>query len=270
MQPILNDAQNLPELGPITSIAAMSDELRNEHVRINSSRVRARLQDNQPAHGRRAILVCYGPSLLTTLAAMQADENSDIICVGASHAMLLEHNIVPYACIDCDPRQRNVDQLGRPHPKVKYWLASCVDPSYTDRLFGYDVSLWHIHNGKASEDYVWSIEPDGWLLVGGGSVGLRAISLLYALGYRNFDVHGMDSSYSDDIEYAGTHLGPPKKNIIRVHVNGRKFTTNPSLTDYARQFLDDQRLWSGATFRMFGDGLLQEMCKVAAGQQAAP
>jgi hypothetical protein len=31
------------------------------------------------------------------------------------------------------------------------------------------------------------------------------------------------------------------------------------MVDYARQFLDDLRLWHGATFRVHGDGLLAHM-----------
>lgn len=266
---------SMSELGKITSVAVMDDRRRNHQVAINSARVKRRLQDGQEAHGRRAVLACYGPSLKKTLPLIASDSkhdpNADVVCVGSSHKMLVDAGIIPYACIDCDPRQRNVDQLGEPHPWVRYWLASCVDPSYTAKLAEFDVSLWHIHNGSASEEFVWSIEPDAWLLIGGGSVGLRSISLLYAMGYRSFDIHGMDSSYSDDVEHAGTHLAPPRKpdQILRVQCNDRWFTTNLSLADYARQFLDDQRLWEGAVFRIHGDGLLQEMCKSAAQQQRA-
>lgn len=260
-------ARPIRELGEINSFAVMPDALRNAHVRINCAATARRLRDNLPAHDRRAVLVCYGPSLKDTLAHVQEDyfdPDTDIICVGASHGFLLGEGILPFACIDCDPRQRNVEQLGKPHPAVQYWLASCVDPSYLKSLDGYDVTLWHIHNGQASEECVWDIDPEAWLLRGGGSVGLRAISLLYSQGYRNFDLHAMDSSYSDNIEYAGLHLGPPKKRIIRVSCNGRTFTSNLSLVDYARQFFADQHLWYGARFRIFGDGLFQEMSRSAA------
>jgi hypothetical protein len=186
-----------------------------------------------------------------------------VYCVGASHKFLIDREIVPYAMIDCDPRARNVDQMGKPHPSVRYWLASCVDPSYLRKLAKYDVALWHIHNGQASADFVWSIEPEAWLLIGGGSVGLRAVSLLYARGYRNFEIHGMDSSYADDVEYAGPHAEQKPKQLLSVRCGDRLFKTNPSLVDYARQFLTDQAIWTGAKFKMHGDGLLQAMCREA-------
>jgi hypothetical protein len=215
--------------------------------------------DGITPHNLTANLVCYGPSLKYTWPALIGKE--DVYCVGASHRFLIDRNIIPYAMIDCDPRSRNVDQMGNPHKDVRYWLASCVDPSYIKKLEGHDVALWHIHNGQISADFVWSLEPDAWLLIGGGSVGLRAISLLYARGYRNFSIHGMDSSYDGNAEYAGEHVPQANKKIIDIRCHDRWFKTNPSLVDYARQFLDDMRLWEGTKFQLHGDGLLQEMCK---------
>jgi len=132
------------------------------------------------------------------------------------------------------------------------------------KLSGYDVSLFHLHNGEISAKFIWALEPQAWLLVGGGSVGLRLVSLLYARGYRKFAIHGMDSSYADDgDQYAGSHVDQKPKALIRVKPEGsqRWFNSNPSLIDYARQFLDDCRLWGDASFEFHGDGLLQEMVR---------
>lgn len=249
----------ISELGPITSVPAMDDIRRNENVRRNCASVPKRVKDGIAPHDLTANLVCYGPSLTSTWPALR--NKQDVYCVGAAHQFLIERDIIPYAMIDCDPRARNVDQMGKPHKSVRYWLASCVDPSYLRKLRNHDVALWHLHNGQNSADFVWSIEPEAWLLVGGGSVGLRAISLLYARGYRKFSIHGMDSSYAGDMEYAGAHAAQNNKALINVRCHDRWFKTNPSLIDYARQFLHDMRLWEGATFEMHGDGLLQEMCK---------
>lgn len=251
----------LEEIPKINSFAVMADDRRNENVRRNCKAVAKRVHDGIEPHDLTAHLVCYGPSLKATWPMLIG--KSDVYCVGASHQFLLDHGIVPYAMIDCDPRERNVRQMGKPHKDVRYWLASCVDPSYMTKLRDYDVALWHIHNGEASAQAVWDIEPDAWLLIGGGSVGLRAISLLYARGYRKFSIYGMDSSYADNEEYAGSHVPQNNKSIIDVRCGDRWFKSNPSLIDYARQFLDDMRLWEGSSFELHGDGLLQEMCKHA-------
>jgi hypothetical protein len=249
---------DLHEVGPITSFAAMDDDVRNEHVKRNSKAVYGRLRDDIPPHDRLASLACFGPSLKQTYPFLKGD----IYCVGAAHAFLIDQGIYPIASIDCDPRARVVEQLGKPHREVSYWLASCVNPAYIKKLEGYDVTLFHLHNGEASANFIWDREPDAWLLNGGGSVGLRAISLLYAQGYRRFEIHGMDSSYEGEQEYAGAHTGPEKKSIFRVMCRDRWFRTNPQLIDYARQFLSDRpKLWPNAEIRLYGDGLLQEMCR---------
>lgn len=257
----LGIARPIREVGQITAISAMDDAQRNEHVRRNCAATENRVRDGIIPHDLTATLVCYGPSLQQTWPLLKGLQ--DVYCVGAAHKFLIDREIIPYAMIDCDPRARNVDQMGEPHDSVRYWLASCVDPSYMRKLAKHDVALWHLHNGPVSADFIWSIEPEAWLLVGGGSVGLRAISLLYARGYRKFDIHGMDSSYAGDEQYAGAHADQNPKRLLDIRCGDRWFKSNPSLVDYARQFLDDLRLWEGASFRMFGDGLLQEMCKQA-------
>lgn len=252
------EAKPILEMGQITSVPAMDDVRRNENVRRNSRRVTKRVHDRIEPHNLTAHVVCFGPSLSMTWQHLIGKE--DIYCVGAAHDFLIEKGIIPYASIDCDPRARIVDQI-KPHGAVRYWLASCVDPSYIAKLRGFDVALWHLHNGQVSAEFVWDIEPDAWLLVGGGSVGLRTLSLLFARGYRRFSIHGMDSSYAGNIEYAGVHVEQKEKDVLHIRCGERWFRSNPSLVDYARQFLDDCRLWEGATFEFHGDGLLQEMVK---------
>ena len=216
------------ELGQITSIAAMDDIRRNENVRRNTKRILKRVQDGIEPHDLVAHLVCFGPSLAQTWPALL--NKQDVYCVGAAHDFLVSKDIVPYASIDCDPRARVVDQV-TPHKAVRYWLGSCVDPSYLQKLRGHDVALFHLHNGDNSADYIWDLEPDAWLLRGGGSVGLRSISLLYARGYRKFSIHGMDSSYDGAVEYAGPHVSQKPKHIIRIRPEGSKrwFNTSPSV-----------------------------------------
>jgi hypothetical protein len=259
---VCGEATPLREIGDVITIIAMKERFRTAHVRKNCQRVTKRLQDNIPAHDRTAILVCYGPSLLETwptIAMGRMFPKVDIFTVSAAHKFMVERGVIPLAHIDCDPRNRKAVQIGKPHKDVAYWLASCVHPHYLDRLKGCDVSLWHLHNGTESE-VAYDIDSGCWMLIGGGSVGLRAISLLYSQGYRRFVIHGMDCSFKENEQYAGEHLAP-KKRVIRVRCKDRWFDTSPILAEYARQFISDQRLWPNARFEFAGNGLLQEMLK---------
>lgn len=260
---VYGEAVPIKELPAIETVSAMEEVERIEHMRLNSKRISARLRDDIPPHGRTAILVCGGPSLNMTCGGIPY-ENGDIFTVSIAHRLMIERGIVPHAHIDCDPREHKARQIGRPHPSVHYWLASCIHPEYLDKLSDNIVTLWHLHNGPETADALFNeIEPDGWLCIGGGSVGLRAISLLYSQGYRSFSVHGMDCSHAGSERYAGEHLGKNAQPVLRVRCGDRWFDSNLSLVDYARQFCDDLRLWEGASFKMHGEGLLQHMIKTS-------
>jgi hypothetical protein len=255
---VTGEAIPIREMPAIQSFPAWDEKTRFESVKRNCARVAARLRDDHAPHGRTAVLVCYGPSLKDTWH-VAAKTDGDIFTVSGAHGFMLEKGIAPYAQIDCDPRPHKAAQFGQPNHAVKYWLGSCIHPDYIDRLVGHSVSLWHLHNGQEAADNIWSLEPEAWLCVGGGSVGLRSISLLYSQGYRHFEIHGMDCSLdAGGKTYAGPHLGKAR-DTTSIRCGDRWFESNLSLIDYARQFLDDLRLWPGATFRMHGDGLLQHM-----------
>ena len=107
-------------------------------------------------------------------------------------------------------------------------------------------------------------EPGNIVISGGGSVGVRAVSLMYALGYRDFSIYGMDCSFADDgqVQWAGRHAGK-RQDVVKASIGGQDFYTSLVLLTYATDFLEMiQKVRIDA--RLFGDGLLQRMCAVHA------
>lgn len=257
-------ARPLKPLGEIQHKCAVGHDERQAQVKVNIERISERLTVPDlvmmPAHDRKAVLVCYGPSLADTwptLALEAAEPDADVFTVSAAHRFVIQHGIVPKAQIDCDPREHKARQIGDPHPDVEYWLASCIHPTYLDLLEGHTVKLWHAYNGEPSiETLKW--EPRQRMIIGGGSVGLRAMSLLYYLGYRKFLIHGMDGSFKGEATYAGEHLGKEKQ-VMTVWVNGRAFQTAPALILYSRYFRKQIEWMKGADIHLHGDGLLRHM-----------
>lgn len=250
------------EIGKVNVTAAVDNDERNKNVRINCATVAKRLDIRMPQHDRKAIVVCAGPSLRDTwpTVALSQARGADVYSCSISHKFLLDRNIVPVAHMDCDPREHKVRQFGEPDNRVQYWLASCVHPSYLEKLRGYDVSLWHSYNGKESEE-IFNIDPGHEIVTGGGSIGLRALSVLYCRGYRMFDIHGMDSSYAPDgTDHCGVHLGK-KLDTIETICGGKVFLSTAVNIAYARYFFKSQQMLKGATFSFYGDGLLPEMVK---------
>jgi hypothetical protein len=261
-------ARPLHEIGQIRSVMAVSSEERHRQVEDNCRREPRRLAVNgrEKLNGRRAVILCYGPSLIDTIvdAIQLSDEpGTDIFTVSGAHKFAIDRGLVPAAHIDCDPRRHKVTQIGEAHPDVHYWLASCVHPSYLEHVAGgRQTRLWHAYNGEDSHRHLFTVEPTAHMVVGGGSVGLRSMSLLYALGYRAFEIHGMDCSFRGEQQWAGEHHGKRKPVVNVTMPDGRKFTTSPALILYYRYFFKQRHAMLDATIELRGDGMLQNAMRL--------
>lgn len=222
----------------------------------NVRRIAARVEP-APAHERRCILICYGPSLKDTWQTIDASKG-DVVTVSAAHEFMITRGIVPVFHVDSDPRPHKAKHIRRAQTATKYRLASCVHPDLIDRLDGYDLALWHALSGDEYDDRLEEIEPDTWGVAGGSNVGLRAIVLMYMLGYRAFDIHGMDCSFTDggSTQWAGQHAGRTKA-ILPSLCNG--FHTSALMVEYAREFFQTKARMPDAQFTLHGRGLLQAM-----------
>ena len=234
------------------------------------------------AHDRVAKIVCYGPSLQKTWEWLK-DEEGDVISVSGAHDFLLERGIVPKYHIECDPRPHKADNMKAGHPDIEYLLSSVVHL----RVFAKarTVRLWHSTDGQVAIRIREELKSDAPIICGGGSVGLRALSVAFYMGYRNLHVYGMDCSASDDGQdkWAGPHAqkeNHKEHKILRVEYDGRLFTTTGVLLSYLTDFADiSARLMDAdpnLEFRMYGDGLLQARCagpalpiQIVAAQEAA-
>lgn len=246
-------------VGHIRTIPAASEQERNANLVLNSARVPERVPERE-AHERVAVLCCYGPSLRDTwpVIAMDKFRGHDVFSVSGAHDFLVDHNVIPFGHLDCDPRERKAKLLNKPQADTEYWLASCVHPAYLDRLEGHKVSLWHAMN--TSKSLLWDrVGDDEWFVVGGGCIGLRALSVLHIAGYRKFQIHGFDCSFGEDgAEHAGDHNGV-LNNKMRVRIKDRWFDTSAGLISYARQFEKICPMMPEATFEFHGQGLFQTM-----------
>lgn len=260
----------LHEIGHINAKMAVTQEKRDEHVLQNIGRVRDRLTqpyvEALPTHDRRAVICCFGPSLQDTwpaAAIARLEPNTDVFTVSAAHKFMVERGVVPLAHIDCDPRPHKITQMGVAHPDVEYWLASCIHPDYIDHVAGGKrTALWHAYNGDESRG-ILEHEPGQRMVVGGGSVGLRSMSLIYYLGYRHFEIHGMDCSFKETgKQWAGEHHGKIKSEVTVVASDGRAFLTAPAMILYYRYFFKQLSWMQDAVVNLHGDGMLQHRFKL--------
>lgn len=207
-----------------------------------------------PAHEREMVLCCYGPSLRDDLWSA----TGDVWSVSGAHDVLLDAGIVPRAHVECDPRAHKAKFLSRPHKDCTYFIASCCHPDVFRALEGFEVVMWHSDQSDEEARYVASVYPDASLVLGGTTVGTRALSVGSALGYRRFRVLGMDCSFSDS-QHAGGHPNP-NPNEIEVTAYGRTFKTTTNLVLQMQDFFRHAAETQSYQYVVQGDGLLQHVC----------
>lgn len=257
----------------VTAYGAVDPEERFNQVKAAIARFPRRIEV-LPAHERTAIICCYGPSLADSIEQIKHEierTGGDVISVSGAHDFLLQHGIVPKFHIECDPRAHKADNIEKGHPGVTYLLGSCCHPVLFDKLEGFDVRLWHVAQTEHTKRLVHELsEKPEHVISGGGSVGLRSIPLLYALGYRDMSIFGMDCSFRDDgqKQWAGRHAGK-KQDVCQVLCGDRLFYSSPILLSYATNFWETVQKVDDVTFRLMGDGLLQHWARINFGQNEA-
>ena len=284
----------------IKGVGAMTDDSRYEQVKLSVARVSRRIEP-MPAHSKRAILACYGPSLRKNIHQLKqeaAEIDSTIISVSGAHDFLLENGLQPHLHVECDPRAHKVKNLSNPQEGTTYYIASACNQNLFDKLEGYDVRLWHVNDSSHQERLINELgEHPHTSIGGGGSVGLRSVPLLYALGYRDFSIYGMDCSFEVAettmqaisaleekpaspeweskvltllnegavMQWAGKHGSDGHKGIVPCLCVDRVYATAPILMTYATQFFEMvQKCGPEVKVRLYGEGLLQSMARLYA------
>lgn len=218
------------------------------------------LQKAEGFHDGKASIVGYGPSLRETWPALFGLD-SPIVATSGAYDFLLSKGLIADYYIAMDPRPSVVDLIEYPQHKTRYLLASCCHPRFWEKLRGFNVTLWHLLPKEAERTLGWVAEhhPEGRdSCIGGGStVGHRALNVMGSLGYRRFDVFGLDCSFSGEDLHAGPHNGQ-KQNPIRVTVGGRPFWTTPQFYQSARE-LQEFLQTADVETTVHGVGLLQQI-----------
>lgn len=258
----------------ICAVGAVGDDDRWRNVEASLARITKRIE-TADKHDRVAVVACYGPSLLETIDTLKASYESgevDVVSVSGSHDLLLSHGIVPKYHIECDPRPHKALNIDQSRPDVIYMVASVCHPEYFDKLGDADIRLWHVSTAEHVMRLIGEAkENPRHIISGGGSVGLRSIPLLYALGYREMHMFGLDCSFQSDGEtvqqWAGKHAGK-RQDVCEVLCDQELFISSPVLLTYATNFFETIQKVTDLNVRLYGRGLLQAMCKYYMSQGA--
>lgn len=221
-------------------------------------------------HERTLMICAGGPSLADYVDKIRDDRettDSSIIAINDTYDYLAEHDIpVDYFAM-CEIAPWPKEFLVRAGPGTVYYMCSIAHPTAVARLMdaGLDVRLWHVSATNEDSDFrppyteiVEGFYPGTIYLGGGEAMSMKAINLGMVLGYRKFEMYGVDGCYRNG---EASHVYMDRKVApLTVQCAGREFVSSYYL---ARQ-ADDLRRMCAAWHQTFslkchGDGLVQHM-----------
>lgn len=165
--------------------------------------------------------------------------------------------------MDARPENASMDVV-RHARRATYLLASQVHPDVYDRLEAQRADIQQWHAGGADVLKALGIRGVG----GGGTVLTRAVPIAFEMGFRQFHLYGVDSSYAED----GAHHAYPQAlndgaetvEVFTPHKRTR-FVTTGALAEQAQQCIAQWQSFEqfGCEFRVYGEGLLPTLWREA-------
>lgn len=231
-----------------------SNEVLFNNVRVNSRKNIPWLK-SLPEHDGHAVLVGGGPSLKDWVdeIRMRKDAGQTIFALNGAALYLKAQGIKADHCVVVDARESNIKFIG--HAEHHYLSSQC-HPS----LFDCNATLWHQEYPEDMAEFESALpeeQPEHTLIGGGTTVGLSAMALVYALGYRKLHLYGYDSSYQDGDRHAYSQHDPQNVDCVFT-VAGKSFNTSLAMARQAELFpeMKDTLLDLGCLITIRGDGLL--------------
>lgn len=230
-----------------------------EHVRAAVTRGLPELRERR-AHDKHAVLVGGGPSLADTLHEIRWRKSVGqiVFAMNGTVRWLIEHDVMPDYGVLLDPREDNA-RFVVPLDAGQWLVASQCHPAVFDMLAGQRVSVWHF-----AEAAVRELLAGRMMICGAYTVGLTAMSLAFAMGYRELHLYGYDSSDAENgaHAYAQTENGE-EQGRHEVWCNGRRFIAAAAMYAQAEMFprWAETLIEAGALITVHGDGLLPAVAR---------
>jgi uncharacterized Rossmann fold enzyme len=243
----------------ITGKCVAEDETLFANMDAAIARGYPQIKEAQPAKTGAILLVASAPSVkgqLELIKKMKA-AGSPIVAIKGAHDWLIDNGVIPDYALAIDPQEHRI-AFYKPQPSVHYMIASQCHPAMFDNLEGCQVTLWHPYVKKGQD------RPKNCMLIGGGTTsGLRAISLFYVLGYRQFELFGFDSCNDGELlRVNGEGLKDGDKLIeVKIDPQGETFYCNTAMALQAEHFQTYYDYLPDATFNGHGRGLIQAIIK---------
>lgn len=246
----------MPLILPVHLICNTSDKQIFNNIRRNS-RLKKEWVKLEKEHDGIAILCGSGPSLADTLDEIKEKKKAGgkIFAMNGAALFLAENGIFPDYQVIIDARPQTADLIG---PAREHLFASQVDPLCFERVPS--ARLWHLQVGGI-EALFPEYNADYCLIGGAASVGNTATCLAYAMGYRNLQIYGYDSSHRDDMGHAFRQPMNDGDPCAIVEFNGKQYTASLTMKLQAEKFQETASALkaAGCHIEVHGSGLLPDI-----------
>ena len=251
-----NPGASKPLILPIHVICNTSDDEIYGNIKKNSS-LQKKWIKVEPEHDVVAVLCGSGPSLVDFIEEIREKQKQGckVFAMNGAATFLHKHGIFPDYQVIIDAREQTADLIG---PAKEHLFASQVHPECFRRKP--EARLWHLQIGNIEREF-----PDyenAYVLIGGAaSVGNTATCLAFAMGYRNLQIYGYDSSHREGKGHAFHQKMNEGDPCCHVTFNGKEFICSFTMKLQAEKFQETSKalISSGCKMEVHGDGLLPEM-----------
>jgi predicted O-methyltransferase YrrM len=249
---------------PYALVPAVAVEKRRDNVLSAIARGYPRLTRTLKDESKTLYVACYGPSLRETWQQLRG--KSPIIAMSGATKFLAERGVIADYAIEMDPRVSQVAVSLPPVTGVTYLVASCVCPEYFDQLreAGNRVILWHTVNTNWEDEmnFIAQHDPHQLVVHAGSTVGLATIHVGGILGFKRFEIHGMDGSFADGARHAGIHGGKAQKDSHTWAAGGKTYRTSQIMANAVAETINTAKNFPIITV-WHGDGLTQALIREA-------
>ena len=238
---------------PYKLIPALGTEQRHKQMGDALREGLPRLQPVEIDETKSITIACYGPSLADTWQ----DIKGPVITVSGALHYLTERGVKVDYHIDCDPRAHKAKHIDPPVDGVHYIMGTCCPPDTWRVLKGQKVTQVHFYMGPTTEEWIAVNDPGQFMVKPGSTVGMAAIHIAGMLGYRHFEIHGMDGSIRDGQRHAGPHYGHSQGGIT-WDAGGVTYQTSQIMSNACAEIINTCKMFP--IFPVFhGTGLQQSL-----------
>lgn len=218
-----------------------------------------------------AVIVGGSPSVkdhLEKIRELSKNPRNNIFAINWTHTWLINNKIIPNSTVFFEIDIEPDTVLKHAHPNVTYYICSHCDPRTFDQLKDFKRVLWHSPPNSEQEHRVREELFSNSTMCGGGiGTFTRTLTVAMFLGYRDFEIFGVDSSFPDDSDT--THV-KGYETPMNVEKDGMYVYARYSGTDEVRRFKtigplalqheETKEYWRVNhpffTMRFHGDGLI--------------